>query len=96
MVIFVRLRRRQFFTRDVKLEAIEPLGILARGNAFQRRHEVSLGLADMRHLEAARAVFGGERAVARHRQRIFRERPQFDGAAHAVRRTDSRDADRGH
>jgi hypothetical protein len=56
-----------------------------------------LGLADMRHLELARAVPGHQRAVMFYSQRIFGERPQFHRAAHAMRGADTRDANlRGH
>ncbi len=58
------------------------------GDAFQRRHQVILGLADMRDLELAAAVLGRKRPVLFHRKRVFGERPQLDLAAHAVRSAD--------
>ena len=51
VVIFVVVGRRQFFARDVELEAVEALGLLAGGDAFQRRDQMVLGLARVRDLE---------------------------------------------
>src|SRR5712675_702665 len=84
---------RQFFTRDVKLKPVEALGVLARGDAFQRRHQMALCLAGGRHFERARAVFGQKRPVLLHGKRVFRKRPQLHRAAHPMRGADPRDAD---
>ena len=75
VIIFVLVSLGQFFARNIELDAVEPFGILAGGDAFQRRHQMILGLTDMRHLELARAVLGHQRAVVLHGERIFGERP---------------------
>ena len=57
------------------LEAIEALGFLAGGDAFQRRDQMAVGLAGGRDFKLARAVFGRERSVPLHGQRVFGEGP---------------------
>ena len=46
VVIFVLVGRGQFFARDIELDAVEPFGVLAGGDALQRRHQMVFGLAD--------------------------------------------------
>src|SRR5262249_3516375 len=88
---------RQLVPRDIKLNAIEALGLAARGDAFEGRDEMILGLARLRHLELPRAVLGRKRAVAHHRHRVCREGPELDLPAHAMGGADPPEADlRGH
>src|ERR1700754_5197896 len=93
MVIFVRVGRRQFVARNVELNAVQALGVLTLGDAFQRRDQMAFCLAGGRNFELARAVLGRERAVTLHGERVLGKRPQFYGAAHAVCGSDSRAAD---
>src|SRR5882762_8196596 len=46
-----------YIARDVELDAVEPFGLLAGGDAFQRRHQMAFCLAGGRDLKRPRAVF---------------------------------------
>ena len=57
--------------------------------------EMFPGPLGVSHFKLTRAVFGRERAVALHGERIFGEGPQFYCAAHAMCGADPGDADVG-
>ena len=51
MIIFVRGGGRQPVARDIEFDAVEAFGLIAGGNALQRRDQVALRLAGMGDLE---------------------------------------------
>ena len=67
VVIFTLVGGGQFFARDVEFDAVEAFGVFTGRDAFQRRDQMALGLAGVRHLELARAVLGRKRAVTQSR-----------------------------
>ena len=48
VVVFVCVRRREFLPRDIELDAVEALGLIASRDAFQACDKKALGLARLR------------------------------------------------
>ena len=92
VVIFILAGCGQLFARNVKFEAIEPFGVLARGDVFQGRDQMAFGLTGARHLEVTRAILCRQRPIALHGQRIFGKGPQLHRATHAMGGADPGDA----
>ena len=79
---------RQFEIASAR-EAKDHLVATFKGVATRNDAEKLNGI----ELYVPRAVLGGKRAIAQHRERVFGKRPQPHLAAHAMRGADPGDAD---
>lgn len=82
VVIFVIGQRGQPFAQRKQLRAIERIGVFLAAHAGQPRRKAPLERAGDLNIEAAAAVFGGQRRVIRNRFGIGGKALEADLAMH--------------